>query len=222
MAINDGIAERGKSRGTLLRKARLNAGLDIDACASAIGVAAEQMAAYEAGQSDPSLPQLEILSGLYGVPVTYFWTESVAAPRPEISLEPVVQLSIRRRMIGVLLRQARLAAGKRLSDCAGVLGVSNETISNYEFGREDIPFSQLERLSDLLRVPLSYFADDALMSDSDKERQDLEMFNQLPQDVREFVLRPSNVLYLRLAILLSSLSTDTLRRLGEGLLDITL
>jgi transcriptional regulator with XRE-family HTH domain len=125
-------------------------------------------------------------------------------------------------MIGVLLRQARLAAGKRLSDCARVLDVANETVANYEFGREDVPFTQLEQLAEFLRVPLSYFADEALVSDSDREQRSLEMLKELPEDVRDFVLRPSNVLYLRLAILLSSLSTETLRRLGEGLLDITL
>ncbi len=48
------------------------------------------------------------------------------------------------------------------------------------------------------------------------------MIDQLPADVREFVLKPANILYVRLAMLLSGLSTDTLRQLGEGFLDITL
>ena len=71
-------------------------------------------------------------------------------------------------------------------------------------------------------MPLSYFVDEDLLSNSEKEQQLLELIDQLPDDVREFVLKPANVLYLRLAMLLSDLSTETLRQLGEGFLDITL
>ncbi len=222
MATSVDIGERRKSMGVQLRKARLNAGLSLETCASAVDTPAEQVAAFEAGQAEPTLPQLEIFSRLFGVPVSNLWVASAAATSVEVSLPSAVQLSIRRRMIGVLLRQARLAAGKRLNDCARVLDVPNEALTNYEFGREDIPFSQLERLAEFLHVPLSYFADEALVSDSDRDQRALEMLKELPEDVRDFVLRPSNVLYLRLAILLSSLSTETLRQVGEGLLDITL
>jgi transcriptional regulator with XRE-family HTH domain len=99
---------------------------------------------------------------------------------------------------------------------------SLNSIASYEYGKEDIPFSHLRRLADFLHVPLTYFTDESLLSHSEKERQMLELLEQMPADVREFVLKPANVLYLRLAMLLSELSVDTLRRLGEGLLDITL
>jgi len=222
MLTREETSERSKTIGALLRKARLNAGLDADVCGRALGLPTEQVLAYETGQVDLSLPQLEILSRLFGVPVTFFWSDQGAAVGVQSDLAPAVQLAIRRRMIGVLLRQARLAAGKRLSECAQILGVANEAIAGYEYGREDIPFSMLERLGEFLHVPLSYFADEELVSDSDRDRRALQMLSELPPEVREFVLRPANVLYLRLAMLLSSLSTETLRQLGEGLLDITL
>lgn len=206
----------------LLRRARLGAGVEVEECAGLLGVSPEEYLAYESGAKDISLPQLELLSRHFDVPVTYFWHEPQAEHQEVASLPPQMFLAVRRRMIGVLLRQARLAASQSLSECARVLGVDSETIASYEYGKEDIPFSHLRRLADFLHVPLTYFTDESLLSHSEKERQMLELLEQMPADVREFVLKPANVLYLRLAMLLSELSVDTLRRLGEGLLDITL
>lgn len=206
----------------LLRRARLGAGVEAAECAGLLGVSPEEYLSYEAGDKEVSLPQLELLSRHFDVPVTYFWHEPQVEHQEVASLPPQMFLAVRRRMIGVLLRQARLAASQSLSECARVLGVDSETIASYEYGKEDIPFSHLRRLADFLHVPLTYFTDESLLSHSEKERQMLELLDQMPADVREFVLKPANVLYLRLAMLLSELSVDTLRRLGEGLLDITL
>ena len=220
--MGEEISEQSKTVGILMKKARLNAGLDVETCARTLGIPQEQLEAYEAGRMDPNLPQLEILSRLYGVPITYFWSERVASEGWQAPLPVSTILAVRRRMIGVLLRQARLAAGKSLSECAELLGTTSETMAAYEYGREDIPFRSLTILAEFLHVPLAYFADEALLPNSEKERQALEMLAQLPPEARDFVLKPANVLYVRLAMLLSTLSTDTLRRLGEGLLDITL
>ena len=45
--------------------------------------------------------------------------------------------------------------------------------------------------------------------------------DELPEDVREFILRPINRSYLDLAIRLSGLSVERLRGIAEGILDIT-
>jgi transcriptional regulator with XRE-family HTH domain len=216
------IREGRISIGQKIRKARLNAGLDLETCARALDLTPDQMAGLENDSSAVSLPQLEILSRICGVPTTYFWTEQRAPAAAGSALPPAVALAIRRRMIGVLLRQARLAAGKRLADCAQVLGVSTDTMAGYEYGQEDIAFHHLQALAEFLHVPLTYFVDEDLISDSERERHDLQMLAELPADVREFVLRPSNALYVRVAMLISSLPTETLRQIGEGLLDITL
>jgi hypothetical protein len=47
-------------------------------------------------------------------------------------------------------------------------------------------------------------------------------FLQLPNELRAFVCMPVNRPYLELARNLSQLSTDKLRSVAEGLLDITL
>jgi hypothetical protein len=45
--------------------------------------------------------------------------------------------------------------------------------------------------------------------------------NGLSPEVREFVLKPTNQLYLRIAQLLSTMKADSLREIAETLLDIT-
>jgi hypothetical protein len=44
---------------------------------------------------------------------------------------------------------------------------------------------------------------------------------ELSPEVREFVLKPTNNLYLRIALLLSAMKADSLRQIAETLLDIT-
>jgi len=222
MEAKDEMLARREMIGTLVAKARQSAGLTTETCAHVLEVEPAQIEAYEAGESDLTLPQLEIFSRMLGVPVTYFWSQNAAASVGQSPIPTSVLLEIRRRMIGVQIRQARLAAGKSLGECAEQIGATTDMLAAYEYGRADIPFRELEVLAAFLHVPLSYFADEDLLPGTEKDQQLLELIDQLPDDVREFVLKPANILYVRLAMLLSGLSTETLRKIGEGLLDITL
>jgi len=53
------------------------------------------------------------------------------------------------------------------------------------------------------------------------EVRGVETFAELPPDVRDFVSNPTNALYIRIAMKLSTLSVDALRQIAETLLDIT-
>src|SRR5690606_16356552 len=64
---------------------------------------------------------------------------------------------IRGKMIGVLLRDARLDAGRSLDDCARVLQVAPEDIEAWEFGDQVPSLPQLEILAYYLGVPVSHF-----------------------------------------------------------------
>lgn len=64
---------------------------------------------------------------------------------------------IRGKMIGVLLRDARLKAGRSFDDCARSLRVSPQQIEAWELG-DDVPtLPQLELLAAYLDVPISHF-----------------------------------------------------------------
>lgn len=221
MTMGEPPVGEGSRLGDLLRRARLSVGVQPDACADILGVNSQDYEAFENGAAEPSLPQMELLSRRFGIPITYFWEAGDIPAEDELPIPPTMYITIRRRMVGVLLRQARLAASQSLSECARVLGVDAEIIADYEYGRRDIPFTHLQKLADFFQVPLTYFVDRDLLLQSEKEHQVVELVNQLPEEMREFVLKPANILYLRLAMLMSELSVETLRKLGNGLLDIT-
>jgi transcriptional regulator with XRE-family HTH domain len=178
---------------------------------------------YEYGRRDISLPQLEVLAYTYRVPITYFWSDDPIPDDEDRDLPAEKAVELRRRIIGVLLRQARMEAGYSQKDLAKVLECPDSRISSYEFGRTDIPLSELEKLSDYLDVPLAYFLDEGVRPSGDQiaGMDELERLSQLPEDVRTFMLEPGNLLYVRVAMQLSKLSADEIRNVAEGLLEIT-
>ena len=64
---------------------------------------------------------------------------------------------LRQKILGVLLRSARIQAGLTLADCAGALGVSTHRMNEYEHGKQGASLPQIEILARLLSRPLSYF-----------------------------------------------------------------
>jgi len=66
---------------------------------------------------------------------------------------------LRNRIIGVLLRDARVRAGRTKRECAAALGISVGTLTAYEEGRKPISLPELEVLAHFLQTPLSHFLD---------------------------------------------------------------
>jgi len=82
----------------------------------------------------------------------------IPIPHDEDQDLPVEEaMGLRRRIIGVLLRQARMEAGHTQKDLAKVLDCPSGRIASYEFGRTDIPLLELEMPANLLDTPITYF-----------------------------------------------------------------
>lgn len=64
---------------------------------------------------------------------------------------------LRGKILGALLRDARLDAGKSMKEIGELIGVSSATISSYEHGRRRISLPELELLAYHLDVPLQRF-----------------------------------------------------------------
>ncbi len=60
-------------------------------------------------------------------------------------------------MLGAILREARLQAGKALKETGKLIGVSGSTLSSYEHGRRAISLPELEILAFYFDIPLSAF-----------------------------------------------------------------
>lgn len=75
--------------------------------------------------------------------------------------------TLRARMLGVLIRDARVKASRNEADCAYVVGVDESTFVNWEFGDESPTLPQLEVLANFLNIPISHFwSQKTLLNDS--------------------------------------------------------
>ena len=68
-----------------------------------------------------------------------------------------VQVSVRSRKLGVLMRDARLAARKTIQECSQAVGVTGGILRAYEEGRRSPSLPELELLAYFLNVPLRNF-----------------------------------------------------------------
>jgi transcriptional regulator with XRE-family HTH domain len=223
MPTTDAFAIRRKIIGVLLQGARLRAGRGKKECADVMGVTPGILSAYEQGRRDISLPELELLAYFLHVPVGSF-LEGDDESLVQLETPPGAQVvELRHRIIGALLREAREQKGKSQKELAQVVDCSPRLVGQYESGQRPIPLTQLEALAEELGLPLSHFLDEGVGIIGERELQDrqYEEFKSLPEDVRAFVVEPVNIAYLRVAMHLAQMPADTIRRIAEGLLEVT-
>jgi transcriptional regulator with XRE-family HTH domain len=219
------IAIRDKIIGVLVRQARLEAGKSQRECAELMGCSPSTFSKYERGKKGLSLPQLEILAYFFEVPIQALldaeYLEGEEEEKNPLPLEQIMQ--VRRKILGVQFRQCREASGLTQREMADMMGCSAYMVSRYESGQADIPLAQLEIAVEQCGRSLGEFLDDQTvpLGRAEEERQMLARLDELPDDVRDFILKPSNRLYLRIALLLSAMKADSLRQIAETLLDIT-
>lgn len=215
---------RGKMVGVLLRDARINAARGIEECAHLLKIAPQQMVAWEYGDSVPSLPQLELLAYYLGVPVSHFWgAETLEASQEKHVDAQTEYIALRNRMVGVLLRQAREAANLSLEDLSKASGLAEQQINSYEFGEIPLPMHELTVLASAVKKNVSYFLESSSHIGEWLEiREEWKHFTDLPDEVRRFAANPLNLGFIEIAIMLSQMPTERLRRIGESMLDITM
>jgi len=70
-------------------------------------------------------------------------------------MEEQERLAIRRKILGLALRQAREEAGRTIRDCAALLGIPPARYRDYEAGRRDPTLPELEALAWFFQRPLA-------------------------------------------------------------------
>lgn len=218
------LAIRSKLIGALLRKARLQSGKTIQECAEVIGILPEILEKYEQGQDTPSLPELEGLCFFLGFPLERFWqTESPSNQDDQKKIPPIPDLlRLRHKMIGALLRKARMEAGLSLEALSNFANLETSLLESYEFGKVPIPLGHLELLSGKLNRSIKEFQDqDGPVGTWLNQQSALAGFMALPPEFQTFLTKPVNRPYVELAMRLSGMEVSQLRAVAEGLLEIT-
>lgn len=225
MSIEIVVSLRNKKLGLLIKDARLSANKTLRECAEGMGVTPGILSACEEGRRAPSLPELEILAYFLGLPVSHFWSNEALSDdgSPLDSIQKDALVVIRNRMIAARLRKQREDVGVSLKFLSEQTGISTARLKVFESGEIGIPVSILESLMTILdgRVE-DLFDKTSPIGKWMQEKKSIEEFLLLPNELQVFVCKPVNRPYLELALSLSELSSEKLRSIAEGLLDITL
>jgi transcriptional regulator with XRE-family HTH domain len=227
-SLGDSHAEslriRAKMVGVLLRDARVQAGRSLEDCARLLSATAEQIEHWELGEEAPSLPQLELLAYYLDVPVSHFWgTDTFEATHRDATSAQSEYLALRDRMIGALLRLAREQRGLSQAELAEHSGLPADLIDRYELGEATMPLHELSILAHGVDRNMSYFLEQGShLGAWLAMREQWEQFSELPDEIRKFVSNPLNAGFIEIAIMLSQMPADRLRRVGESILGITM
>jgi len=72
-------------------------------------------------------------------------------------MDKKTQITIRSKKLGVLIRDARMAARRSLKECAGAIGLKSGAFRAYEEGRRSPSLPELETLVYYLDLPIDHF-----------------------------------------------------------------
>jgi len=223
MTINPTLMTiRTKKLGVLIRDARQKKGKSLSECAAAIGISEETLEAYEYGERSPSLPELEMLAYYLEIPLDHFWGNETLKKDGK-QLDPKRVTELRQRMIGALIRKARMEAGISPEDFASKSRITVEQLLTYELGEAAVPLPELEMMAQALNTSVREFQDrNGPTGVWFLQQRLMHDFMDLSPDIQNFVCKPVNRPYLELAVRLSEMQVEKLRAVAEGLLEITL
>jgi transcriptional regulator with XRE-family HTH domain len=85
------------------------------------------------------------------------------------------QITIRKKKLGILIRDARLAARRTTKECAAAINVSNSAFVAYEEGRKAPSLPELETLVYYLDLPINHFWSNEVISSAPARIDDLNL-----------------------------------------------
>ena len=119
-----------------------------------------------------------------------------------------VQIALRTRKLGVLIRDARMVARKTGTEVAAAMGISPALFRAYEEGRKAPSLPELEVLAYYLNQPIQHFWSAEALSDDDPGTEQVNVSQLVPlrQRIIGALLRQKR---LQASISLQALATDT-------------
>ena len=192
-----------------LRKARLLCGLTQEEAAEAVGTTVTSIWRYEAGYRRPSGPILFALATLYETTVAGFNGDDL----PNVGNTSRGTRREALKVFGSHIRSRRNRAGLNQEEVARALGVSTQSIRNWESGRYEPGQKHKEVLAGLYRTSIENLGEDGGVGSEGDEigdptpstyEEDMEFLRALPQlnfrGVRE-TLTPEDARVIRGVVL---------------------
>ena len=219
------IQIRSKKLGLLIYDARLASGKPLEDCVNITGIPMDRLSDIEAGKVSPTLPELEIISFLFKIPLEHFWGNEVLSEMDvEAQTKKYKQLmSIRHRVIAANIKSFLDEKEILEEDFAKTVGLDVNVFQEYMLSEKEIPIPVLEIIAKGLDHRIEDFFDtQGIIGNWRSELIESQRIKAIPEELREFISKPINVPYIELAIRLSELDVNKLRSVAEGLLEITL
>lgn len=214
---------RGKMLGVLIRDARMSSSRTVDDCARLLKVDPTLISAWELGDNVPSLPQLELLAYYLDIPVSHFWGQETRSHQEQKSTVQGEYVALRNRMIGGLLRSAREGENLSIEDLSDTTKIDSALLQQYEYGEAIIPMHHLSVIASAVNRNMNYFLEtDSYIGELLQMRAEWQKFMDLDEDVRQFASNQTNLGFLKIAMFFSDMPTPTLRKIAEGMLEITM
>jgi transcriptional regulator with XRE-family HTH domain len=94
-------------------------------------------------------------------------------------MDPQLAVKLRAKKLGILLRDARLSAGKSLRDCGEAIGLSGSTLGAYEKGERSPTLPELEMLAFYLKIPFDHFWRDQILEYEESALDSLQVEHAL-------------------------------------------
>jgi len=205
---------------TGLLKAREARRLTLKLCSQLLGIPVSRLQNYEEGKYIPSLPEIEALAFIYGLPIKALFNSSeiehfIREPNAE-KLQQLIR--IRGHIISTRLQIALDQSGKTLEGIAKATGLSPSRIRKYLDNKLEIPYNDLGSLSDALGVEMCILFDtESTMGQWLTQQERLARFSEQPEDIQQKVIEKGNVDLLRAADRLMAFDQQTLQALIEAL-----
>jgi transcriptional regulator with XRE-family HTH domain len=206
--------------GGLIREARLEKRLSIDECGRILGIGPDSYQLIEEGKAALSLPDIEVLAMYFGVTMAYFWGSEEL--EKDSHIEFARYMTLRHAIIGTTLRQFRTKKGITIDELAELTDIESEQIGAYESG-DVVPYFDLEKILQSLARSVQDLIDDVhgpLAQHEDTLAYEKGL-KRLSPEMKRFVTQDINQGYLETAIRLSKMKADNLRKIAEGILEIT-
>lgn len=86
-----------------------------------------------------------------------------------------VQVNLRTRKLGILIKDARLSVNKTLKECAHAVGITTGILKAYEEGRRAPSLPELEILAYYFNLPMGHFWSNDVVSDNTSPIQSINL-----------------------------------------------
>jgi len=204
--------------------AREACGKTIKECSLLLDIPVSRLNNYEKGKYIPSLPEIEALSFLFRIPITAFFKESGVKDHfitPE-SLQIQRLVEIRQQIIGTRIHLAREKEKMSVKQLSKTTSIPTSRIKRYEEGTTSIAIDDLQKIVNALNLGLGDFFDHESPVGNWQNNQIINIaFEQLPQEIKEFIADSDNLQYLKVAHNLSNIGIEPFNNLSNSFTELT-